>query len=196
MKDYKHYRSDSKCSCRPDDHDDKYCKCKSKCGCRPDNHDDKYYRSDSKPCSCPSDHKPAQVLTTGPFRVPSVSNNTSTVDLVIIGLKNHTNQQTTVRVTLDRCPRVLFPDTTTEITTFSQRVTLDPHECTQIEIFRFTDPRSFEPEDLLRVTFEGDICKDGTQIEATVVGRDNVGGQEATMFFRHDDLVETCPEHF
>jgi hypothetical protein len=49
---------------------------------------------------------------------------------------------------------------------------------------------------LIRVTFTGDIDKEAIAIEATVVGVDASLVQEPTMFFRHDDLVKTCPEYF
>src|SRR4051794_12973668 len=111
--------------------------------------------SDSKHCSkcnskcrCPkNDHKSVQALTTGPFRVPMLSNSNRPVNLLVIGLKNPTNKQKTVTVTLDRCPQAVFPVTSEETTTFRRVVTLDPHECTQIQI---PSGVNFSPLDLLR----------------------------------------------
>lgn len=162
---------------------------------RPDNQDYEYCKCNSKPCSCPIYRNQAQALTTGPFRIPLVSND-NRVSALVIGLKNHTDKTKTVRVTVDRCPETIFPDTTQETTSFSQRVTLEPYECTQIQLLAGANPPFFVTGDLVRVSFVGDICKEAIAIEATVVGLDSAGGQEPTMFFRHDDLVKTCVEHF
>jgi len=166
----------------------KHCSCNSKpcrCPCEP-----KHCKCNPKPCCCPCEPKPPKKLTTGLFRVPELSNSTNAIDLLIIGLNNRTQKQNSVIVTVARCPEAVFPATSQETTTFSRRILLKQYECTQIHI---ASGPSFVPSDLLRVTFEGDIVKETKLVEATVVGRDNTGEHEPTMFFRHDDLIRIFP---
>lgn len=186
MSNYKHCRCNTTPCCCP--RDPKHCNCNSEPCCCP--RGPKHCNCNSKPCCCPKGPKPPQKLTTGLFRVPELSTSNSTVDLLIIGLNNHTATQKVVMVKVDRCPEAVFPATTQETISFSKRIILKPYDCTQIHI---SSGPLFVPRDLLRVTFQGDIVKETISLEATVVGQDNTGVHEPTMFFRHDDLIRIFP---
>ena len=173
-------------------HDDK---CKEHCDkCKHHNdkckqHCDKC-RKHSCHCCC-SDHgnhngngNRRNALTTGPFRVDDQGQ----PNRLVIGLKNHTDEDLSVRVIVDRCEEAIYPAVSQEEQILRKRVNLGPGECTQIEV-----DDDIEGGDLLRVTFIGDIDRNATAIEATVVGLFQNGTQDPTMFFRHGDLVRTFP---
>ena len=128
-------------------------------------------------------------ITSGPFFIPLFIDGTSNlpVDRLLIGLKNPTNQTKTVCVTVDRCADTIFPTTAPESTIHNQQVTLPSEHCTVLRIF--AGPTTFQGDNMLRVTVEGDTDKEAEGIEVALLGG-NDGRPTVTMVFKHEDFIE------
>ncbi len=128
-------------------------------------------------------------ITSGPFFIPLFIDGTSNlpVDRLLIGLKNPTSHTKTVCVTVDRCADTIFPTTAPESTILNQLVTLPPEHCTVLRIF--AGPTTFQGDNMLRVTVEGDTDKEAEGIEVALFGG-NDGRPTVTMVFKHEDFIE------
>ena len=127
-------------------------------------------------------------LTTGPFLVPFSSHEGGPPNVLLITLKNPTDERQTVTLFVERAPLTLFPANTLGTAIVNgQTITLDPNRITT----RVVAPLG-NTAVVLRVTFTGDIEEGkGDKMEASVVVASDLGVHDASTFFRHIDLMKT-----
>jgi hypothetical protein len=126
-------------------------------------------------------------LTTGPFLVPFSSHEGGPPNVLLITLKNPTNERQTVTLFVERAPITIFPANTLGTTIVNgQTITLGPNRITT----RLVAPLG-NTSVVLSVTITGDIEKGkGEKMEASVVVASDLGVHDASTFFRHIDLME------
>lgn len=128
-------------------------------------------------------------ITSGPFFVPLFLDGTSNlpVDRLLIGLKNPTNKTKTVRVMVERSLDRVFPNTAKETTILNKKVTLKPKHFTDIRIL--AGPRTFQGDNVLRVTVAGNTGVKAKGIEVALFGG-NDGRPTVSMVFKHEDFIK------
>ncbi|WP_090827036.1 hypothetical protein [Paenibacillus sp. yr247] len=91
---------------------------------------------------------------------------------------------------MSRAAQAAFPVQAIEFNTLTLPVTLQPHRATQVLAFISTH---FQIRDIIRISFKGDIDKQGKKVEVTVVATDSsvMSVIDAGTFFRHHDLIKT-----
>lgn len=130
-------------------------------------------------------------LTSGPFFVPLYLNGTyEEVDYLLIGLDNLSNRESNVHVTVNVCRETLLlypPYTPSETTIYHKKVKMPAGTCAVIRLD--AGEQTFQGNNLLRVTIEGDIYKDGKGVAVALSGgtdRDTA----MTMVFKHENFIE------
>ncbi|MDQ6422031.1 hypothetical protein RB620_21610 [Paenibacillus sp. LHD-117] len=134
-------------------------------------------------------------FATGPFQVPLFATGGIPADLNInvlnVILKNHSDEERTVQVKVEKCLTAVFPATSTEEELLSETVELNKGECTVLQV-------SILPNDILRVEVQGEIEEDLEKMEICVTGGNSLNPgdgfiqfAEATMFFRHGNFLKS-----
>jgi hypothetical protein len=130
-------------------------------------------------------------ITSGPFFVPLFLDGTGPlpVDYLLIGFKNLSSRESTVRVIVKVCRETLLypPNTPPEITIYRQIVKMPPETCAVIRLDAGED--TFQGNNLLRVTIEGDVYENGKGVLVALSGGSD-GRSTVSMVFKHADFIE------
>lgn len=136
-------------------------------------------------------------ITSGPFFVP-LFNDGSEVDFLLVGFKNLADEESTVKLSIRVCrDPFLYPGTSPEVPvpitistgTFRKLpVTLPAGSCTVVKVNAGTG--TFQGNNMLRVTLEGDVDEDGDGVVVALYGARTDGQTVASMVFKHDDFIE------
>lgn len=139
-------------------------------------------------------------LTSGPFFVPLSIDGTDAgvVDFLLIGFKNLAGETSNVTVTVTVCrdpflypgisPEVPVPITISTGTFTELPVRIPAGSCTVVRVDAGED--TFEGNNMLRVTVEGDIEEDGEEVVVALSGYTEDGRTVVSMVFKHDEFIE------
>lgn len=130
-------------------------------------------------------------LTSGPFFVPLYLNGTyEEVNYLLIGLNNISNRESNVHVTVSVCRETLLlypPYTPSEATIYHKKVKMPGGTCAVIRLN--AGEQTFQGNNLLRVTIEGDIYEDGKGVVVSLSGGAD-RHTAMTMVFKHENFIE------
>lgn len=132
-------------------------------------------------------------ITSGPFFVPEFLDGTSplSVDYLLIGFKNVSDERATVRVIVRVCndPQLYPPYTPPEVTIYCREVRMPAETCAVIRLDAGED--TFQVNNMLRVIVEGDVydSENGQGVLVGLSGGSN-GRSTVSMVFKHADFIE------
>ncbi|WP_167834185.1 hypothetical protein [Mesobacillus selenatarsenatis] len=136
-------------------------------------------------------------LTSGPFFVPLFQDGTA-VEYLLIGFKNLADEQSTVNLSVQVCrdpflypgisPEVAVPITISTGTYTELAVDIPAGSCTVVKVD--AGPETFQGNNMLRVTLEGDLDEDGEEVVVALSGVKTGGETVVSMVFKHNDFIE------
>lgn len=129
-------------------------------------------------------------ITSGPFFVPLYLDGTSSlgVDYLLIGFKNIADRTSKVQVYVHVCKDpFLYPGISPEITIFHEKVKIPAGSCTVVRVD--AGKKTFQGNNMLRVTIEGDTAEDAEAIVVALFGGSD-SRPTPSMIFKHGDFIK------